>query len=161
MDRRPEIALWQAALPRPACGQPNRVVGDLVLVAAPGQEAERPGSVGVLRQGPAASGEQVAGPADLSLVRVRLDRRLGENGHHPARQQSLANSLGAPAAQLALVLGVAPGEALIVELSDLRQATDRRLDLLGTVAPPLEPRGQLGARPLPVAQRAEGDLERV
>src|SRR5207248_2619949 len=78
-----------------------------------------------------------------------------------AFQEGLADPLGSPSRELALVLGVAPGEPLVVEDLSLEQAPQRRLDLVHGEPAALQPQGQLMRGPLLAIERAERRLESV
>ena len=100
-------------------------MGNLIAVTAAGQETERPGSGGIVCQRAAVSHEQLAGTRRLCCIGVTLKRRLDQVGGNATSRQRLGYPLCAPAAELALVVGISPREPLVVELAGPRQLLDR------------------------------------
>ena len=162
MDRRPATAIWQAALRRPGgrpAGSPRRRSRTRSR-AASGSRA--PGLDRRPRQGPASAREQVARPAHLGLVRVRLHRRLDEGGRHPARQQAPRGSARRPSRGARACPRRSAGRSARRRARPPRSGAPIAASIsAGAVAPPLEPGRQLGVGPLLAAQRREGDLEGV
>src|SRR4051812_40455059 len=88
----------------------HRLVGDLVVVAAARQVLERALPVRVVVERPRAADENLAGAVELIAVGVQREDALNRVDRDAALQEGLAYPLRSPAREVALVLGVAPGE---------------------------------------------------
>ena len=87
-------------------------------------------------------------------------RPLDQIGRYSSPSKVARDALGAPAIEFALVLGEAPGVALVVEHAGLHQLGHRIIDHQRPDVLALEKPAQLGHRALAVADGPVGQLDR-
>jgi hypothetical protein len=107
----------------------HRLVGELERKAPSRQQRQRPLALGLGRHGCASRVQERPRPRELSAGALVGERSLDPVFADPARPQRLGDPRRPPPRQLALVLGVAAGEAVVVEDLGLDQARERLGDL--------------------------------
>jgi hypothetical protein len=145
-----------------ACPSPDRVIGDLGVEPQPYQHAKRPLTLAVVGQrAGAAALEQRRGGGQLRRVVAAGERLLDQLGGDPGGLQAGANPLGAPAVEVAAVLGEQPRVALVVDVALLDDDRQRLVDQLHAQPGTLQSRSQLGDAVLAAPEVAIAAPERL
>jgi hypothetical protein len=138
--------------------RPNRVVGGLQGKSAARQLGESALPAALVGDLGAASNEHRGRPGDDLLVVLGPERRVDQVLRDSPAGERLPDPVGAPARQLALILGVAAGKALVVDRAVLDQA-GQDLDSCVLLDPSLaQPPTQLRFRVLLAPKRLQRQL---
>src|SRR3954452_21190 len=154
--RRPPGAL------RLALDGADGVVGELELVAAAHEQSERALALAVgTRRRPQATAEQVDGGGELVVVIGVRRRGARERPVDSEGDEAMLDALGAPRVEAPAVLGEAPREASVVEVTLALELGNRPLDARGLDPLALEMAPDLGHRAVAVAEVHVAQIERI
>src|SRR5829696_711401 len=158
---RPEVRSGSAKsgrLAKAPLRRPDGVVGEVQRIAAPDQEAEGTLAFPLRATAHAPANKQRSRPLELRLLILAAERRVDVLSRDTPPRERPLDPIRPPTGQQPLVIGVAAGEARVVDRPGLDEQGDHVLDLC-VLHPALgQPAAQLGLGALLVPERPEREL---